>query len=132
MQYGLGIDTGGTYTDAVIFDFENNKVISTAKSITVKEDLTIGINGALSQIPQEMITAIMLVSLSTIKAQNNTLRMGLFVVSLLLYINIIGSWSLHQGNRYRTSYCCYFYPRFHVNIIFNHITININIFMINH
>ncbi|AET69843.1 N-methylhydantoinase A/acetone carboxylase, beta subunit [Desulfosporosinus orientis DSM 765] len=70
MQYGLGIDTGGTYTDAVIFDFENNKVISTAKSITVKEDLTIGINGALSQIPQEMITAIMLVSLSTTLATN--------------------------------------------------------------
>jgi len=70
MQYGLGIDTGGTYTDAAVFDFENNKVINTAKSITVKEDLTIGIKGALCQIPHEMIAKIKLVSLSTTLATN--------------------------------------------------------------
>lgn len=66
----MGIDTGGTYTDAVIFDFENKKVISTAKSITVKEDLTIGINGAIELLPLEVLDRVKLVSLSTTLATN--------------------------------------------------------------
>lgn len=70
MKYGLGIDTGGTYTDAVIFDFENEKVICTAKSITVKEDLTIGINGAIEQLLPEALDMVKLVSLSTTLATN--------------------------------------------------------------
>ena len=39
MKLGLGIDTGGTYTDGVIYDFHSKKVIKDAKSVTVKEDL---------------------------------------------------------------------------------------------
>ena len=70
MRYGLGIDTGGTYTDAVVFDFENEKVIGTAKSITVKEDLTTGINGAIEQLPPEVFDMVKLVSLSTTLATN--------------------------------------------------------------
>ena len=70
MRYGLGIDTGGTYTDAVIFDFENEKVISTAKSITVKENLTIGINSAIEQLLPEVLDLVKLVSLSTTLATN--------------------------------------------------------------
>lgn len=70
MRYGLGIDTGGTYTDAVIFDFESKKVINTAKSITVKEDLTIGINASIKQLPPEILSIVGLVSLSTTLATN--------------------------------------------------------------
>ncbi|MHB1484415.1 MAG: hydantoinase/oxoprolinase family protein [Saccharofermentanales bacterium] len=70
MRYGLGIDTGGTYTDAVIYDFDFNKVICTAKSITVKEDLTIGINGAIDQLLPETLDNVQLVSLSTTLATN--------------------------------------------------------------
>lgn len=70
MKYGLGIDTGGTYTDAVIYDFENDKILSTAKSITVKEDLTIGINGVLDQLPPNILVMVKLVSLSTTLATN--------------------------------------------------------------
>ena len=36
MKLGIGIDTGGTYTDAVIYDFENQKILGTAKSLTTK------------------------------------------------------------------------------------------------
>ena len=30
MKLGIGIDTGGTYTDAVIFDFDQRKILGTA------------------------------------------------------------------------------------------------------
>lgn len=70
MKYGLGIDTGGTYTDAVIYDFEDKTIISTAKSITVKEDLTLGINGAIDLLPAECLERVRLVSLSTTLATN--------------------------------------------------------------
>jgi N-methylhydantoinase A/oxoprolinase/acetone carboxylase beta subunit len=70
MKYGLGIDTGGTYTDAVIYDFECSGVVSTAKSVTVKEDLTKGISNTLDRLPQEMLRKVGLVSLSTTLATN--------------------------------------------------------------
>jgi N-methylhydantoinase A/oxoprolinase/acetone carboxylase beta subunit len=41
----LGLDTGGTYTDAVVL--ENQRVIASAKSLTTHWDLSIGIGGAL-------------------------------------------------------------------------------------
>ncbi|MBQ9358285.1 MAG: DUF1638 domain-containing protein, partial [Abditibacteriota bacterium] len=44
---GLGIDAGGTYTDAVIYDFENREVLAKAKALTTYDDLLIGINNAL-------------------------------------------------------------------------------------
>ncbi len=31
MGYGIGIDTGGTYTDAVIYDFETRAVLAKGK-----------------------------------------------------------------------------------------------------
>lgn len=70
MKYGLGIDTGGTYTDAVIYDFENDTIISASKSITIKEDLTIGINGAMEQLPSDILGTVAVVSLSTTLATN--------------------------------------------------------------
>ena len=44
-QILLGIDTGGTYTDAVIFSHAQG-VISKAKSLTTKHDLSVGISKA--------------------------------------------------------------------------------------
>ncbi len=38
----LGIDTGGTYTDAVLVDSDHTLVAS-CKSLTTRHDLTIGI-----------------------------------------------------------------------------------------
>lgn len=70
MKYGLGIDTGGTYTDAVIYDFGSSKILVSAKSATIKENLSIGINNVLGQLPKEMLQEISFVSLSTTLATN--------------------------------------------------------------
>ncbi|MCQ2086344.1 MAG: hydantoinase/oxoprolinase family protein, partial [archaeon] len=43
VRYGLGIDTGGTFTDAVIVDLDDYSVIAKKKSRTIHEDLSIGL-----------------------------------------------------------------------------------------
>ncbi|MBF7097451.1 hydantoinase/oxoprolinase family protein [Alkalibacter mobilis] len=70
MRLGIGIDTGGTYTDAVLYDFETKTILSSAKSLTTKEDLAIGIRGALDGLPQDKIQKAEIVSLSTTLATN--------------------------------------------------------------
>ncbi|MBO67777.1 MAG: hydantoinase [Acidiferrobacteraceae bacterium] len=67
----LGIDTGGTYTDAIVFDPASG-VLGSEKSLTTKQDLTIGINSALSKVLQSVTNTrdIELVSLSTTLATN--------------------------------------------------------------
>ncbi|MGE5379340.1 MAG: hydantoinase/oxoprolinase family protein [Candidatus Saccharibacteria bacterium] len=44
--YGLGIDTGGTFTDAAIVDLATNKVLFKAKAMTTHHDLSIGLGEA--------------------------------------------------------------------------------------
>jgi N-methylhydantoinase A/oxoprolinase/acetone carboxylase beta subunit len=69
----LGIDTGGTYTDAVVYDERSRTVVAKAKSPTTHHDLSIGISGAIDAalrtagVPP---SAIELVSLSTTLATN--------------------------------------------------------------
>ncbi len=46
MAYFLGVDTGGTYTDAVIVDEATDAVIGSAKSLTTRGDLALGIGRA--------------------------------------------------------------------------------------
>jgi N-methylhydantoinase A/oxoprolinase/acetone carboxylase beta subunit len=69
----LGIDTGGTYTDAVLFDDKQSQVIAKAKSLTTRHDLAIGISGAVTRVidaAQIDAATIELVSLSTTLATN--------------------------------------------------------------
>ena len=71
-DYMLGIDTGGTYTDAVIYS-EEHGIVAKAKSLTTRHDLSIGISGALESVLAESAidpSAIRLVSLSTTLATN--------------------------------------------------------------
>ncbi|MBQ3140896.1 MAG: hydantoinase/oxoprolinase family protein [Clostridia bacterium] len=70
MKLGLGIDTGGTYTDAVIYDFDTAAVQCRAKSLTTKEDLLLGINAVLDALNADQLARIGLVSLSTTLATN--------------------------------------------------------------
>ena len=70
MRLGIGIDTGGTYTDAVLYDFETKAVLGSAKALTTKTDLTVGILEALDGLPREQRTLAELVSLSTTLATN--------------------------------------------------------------
>jgi N-methylhydantoinase A/oxoprolinase/acetone carboxylase beta subunit len=69
-RFGLGIDAGGTYTDAVIYDFEDKTVVSKKKALTTKWDFTIGIGEALADFQQEALAQVDLVSVSTTLATN--------------------------------------------------------------
>ncbi len=71
--YYLGVDTGGTYTDAVILDVGGNQVIGKAKALTTRHDLSVGIGGAVDAALAAANVApsrISLVSLSTTLATN--------------------------------------------------------------
>jgi len=48
MTFALGIDTGGTYTDAAIVDQVTGRVLAAAKALTTRGDLSIGIQQAIS------------------------------------------------------------------------------------
>ena len=46
--YLIGVDTGGTYTDAAVIEAEGHRVLASAKAITTKGDLSIGVTGAIT------------------------------------------------------------------------------------
>lgn len=73
MQISLGIDTGGTFTDAVLVDAQR-RVIATAKSLTTRYDLAVGIANALSSLPPEALARVALVSLSTTLTTNSVVE----------------------------------------------------------
>lgn len=73
MAFLLGIDTGGTYTDAVILDEGTDRIVASAKALTSRPDLAIGVGAAIdTAIAQADIAAdqIAMVSLSTTLATN--------------------------------------------------------------
>ena len=70
IKIGLGVDAGGTYTDAVIYDLENNSALCKSKSLTTKWDFTLGISRALKKLDQTLLQKIELISLSTTLATN--------------------------------------------------------------
>jgi len=70
MKLGIGIDTGGTYTDAVVYNFEDKTILGSAKSLTTRNDLTIGILGAIDGLPQDLTRQAEIISLSTTLATN--------------------------------------------------------------
>lgn len=47
MGYLLGVDTGGTYTDAAVLDGDATRVLAKAKALTSRPDLAIGVAGAI-------------------------------------------------------------------------------------
>lgn len=73
MAYLLGVDTGGTYTDAVIMDEAATRVIGKAKSLTTRTDLSLGIGRAVDAALAAARVApaeVAMVSLSTTLATN--------------------------------------------------------------
>lgn len=73
MKLGLGIDTGGTYTDTVIYDFDSSNILAEAKALTTKEELSLGIINSLKNALEHSNidpSNIQLVSLSTTLATN--------------------------------------------------------------
>jgi len=67
---GLGIDTGGTFTDAVIYDFSAERVLAWAKAATTHGDLIRGIRNVLADVPDELIREVERVGISTTLATN--------------------------------------------------------------
>jgi N-methylhydantoinase A/oxoprolinase/acetone carboxylase beta subunit len=78
MDIALGIDTGGTYTDAVLVDHSTGQVLASAKALTTRHDLAIGIREAIAAVfacqdgPLDPISPanVVLVGLSTTLATN--------------------------------------------------------------
>ena len=69
----LGVDTGGTYTDAVLLDDATDTIIASAKSLTTRPDLSGGIADAIDTVMRVSDTSshnIGMVSLSTTLATN--------------------------------------------------------------
>ncbi len=73
MAYLLGVDTGGTYTDAVVLDERSDQVMSSAKSLTTRPDLSLGVGRAIDEAVAASGVApsqFAMVSLSTTLATN--------------------------------------------------------------
>ncbi len=71
---GIGIDTGGTCTDAVIYDFDTREIIAAGKALTTKQNLETGIGNALDELPPELIRQAEMIALSTTLATNACLE----------------------------------------------------------
>lgn len=69
----LGIDTGGTFTDAVLVD-ERREIVAAAKQLTTRYDLTVGIAAAIDSLPPESLSDVSLVSLSTTLTTNSVVE----------------------------------------------------------
>lgn len=68
----LGVDTGGTYTDAVLIRDET-EVIATAKALTTRADLAVGVGKAVSAVLAQSgvaVEEIAMAALSTTLATN--------------------------------------------------------------
>ena len=66
----LGIDTGGTFTDAVVVDTDDMRVLASSKSLTTKGDLTRCIGTALDNLPRDVLLKAEQAALSTTLATN--------------------------------------------------------------
>ena len=84
LRVGLGIDAGGTYTDAVIYDFRSRQVLAKNKALTTKWDFSIGIREALAGLGSRQVREIQLVSVSTTLATNAIVENDGQKVGLLL------------------------------------------------
>lgn len=93
--YCIGIDTGGTYTDAVLLDIHSGAVVATHKERTTHHDLSLGVGKALAGLlrhsvqPQQVVR----MSVSTTLATNAVIegrgaRVGLFVLGYVRHFKL--------------------------------------------
>jgi N-methylhydantoinase A/oxoprolinase/acetone carboxylase beta subunit len=102
---GLGIDAGGTYTDAVIYDYETDRVLAKGKSPTTKWDYTLGIDQALQTLPPDLLKKVNLTVVSTTLATNAIVegqgqKVGLILMPLGKETGeqLSQPWAVIQGN----------------------------------
>ena len=70
-EYVVGIDTGGTYTDAVLLDYHSRSVVAFSKTLTTRDNLTRGITKALKDLHIEEAGSVRLVGVSSTLATNS-------------------------------------------------------------
>ena len=70
-DYVVGIDTGGTYTDAVLLDYHSRSVIAFSKTLTTRDNLTRGITKALKDLQIKKAGSVRLVGISSTLATNS-------------------------------------------------------------
>ena len=93
-RYGLGVDTGGTFTDAVIVDLSDYKVVAKAKSPTTHRDLSVGLFESVRKVFGECTvkpSEISIAGVSTTLATNSVLEgkggdVGLILIGWKNYI----------------------------------------------
>ncbi|HUF45002.1 MAG TPA: hydantoinase/oxoprolinase family protein, partial [Aestuariivirgaceae bacterium] len=73
-RYLVGIDTGGTYTDAAVLTAHDHRIVATAKALTTRGDLAVGVAEALGKalggLAPDAARQVALVSISTTLATN--------------------------------------------------------------
>lgn len=74
MNYCLGIDAGGTYTDAVIMDKDTKKIISSGSALTTYPDPIDGIRAVLDILDSDFLSKCHVLSVSTTLATNTILE----------------------------------------------------------
>ncbi|MDD3041753.1 MAG: hydantoinase/oxoprolinase family protein [Methanosarcinaceae archaeon] len=84
MQYSLGIDAGGTYTDAVILRDSDSRILDSSKALTTYPDLMTGIRNAIDKLNPDYIKKVKLVSVSTTLSTNTILERTGYPVGLIL------------------------------------------------
>jgi N-methylhydantoinase A/oxoprolinase/acetone carboxylase beta subunit len=74
VRYLVGIDTGGTYTDAAVLTADDHRIVATAKALTTRGDLAVGVvealGKALGSLADDAASRVALVSISTTLATN--------------------------------------------------------------
>ena len=73
MSFRLGIDTGGTFTDAVLVD-DNRQIVGAEKSLTTRFDLSQGIGDVIARLPAASLARVSMVSLSTTLTTNSVVE----------------------------------------------------------
>lgn len=87
MKLAIGIDTGGTCTDAVLYDLETNCVLGQSKALTTHYDLSEGILNALDKLDPVLCGKAETAGLSTTLATNACVE-GKFRKTRLLLMGI--------------------------------------------
>ncbi|HII92225.1 MAG TPA: hydantoinase/oxoprolinase family protein, partial [Methanosarcina sp.] len=87
MQYSMGIDAGGTYTDSVIIRDSDGKVMDSNKALTTYPDLLEGIRNSIDGLDEKYLKNVKMVSVSTTLATNTILEKNGYPVGLVLVGN---------------------------------------------
>lgn len=94
-SYCIGIDTGGTYTDAVLLDMHSGEVVAAHKERTTHHDLSLGVGKALAGLLRQSVQPhqVVRMSVSTTLATNAVIegrgaRVGLFVLGYVRHFKL--------------------------------------------